>query len=257
MKTLLLTAVMILVACHKEPKELKKENTDSELVGGLRKFEGTTAKIKADVVNLRSDPKKDAKVVRSLSKNTEVQVLERTLETEEIYGCPHYWFKVSVNNTTGWVYGELLYHVVDKARKPTRFPTREPKLEMHVPSSWTDKSVWDDIDGGKIAESHVVREYTGDFKTFVETKFKKRALDDDRNISLTKFKHKDLEIYKAITEVTYEGGCPNWVGVWFPVTYYIKLNDKTYLSFSLYLRDLNDSHNAKLFDGIADTLRLL
>lgn len=59
----------------------------------------------ADQCNLREKPNADAKVVAKLFAGAEVKMIEGTLITKEVNGISKNWMKISVNASTGYVWG--------------------------------------------------------------------------------------------------------------------------------------------------------
>ena len=200
-----------------------------------------------------------APVVALLPKGAILTLLGKSAEQVKVYKCSHYWFQASYEKQTGWVYGEFLTDFVDTNRKSYQKVEKDLKIEMLIPKSWTgDSSVLSDAAGKKIMETSPPDEINGDFETEIRAKYKSFENSEHpyKVYSVTRVPNTKLLVFRVITETGFEGGCPNWAGQWYPVSYYFHISGSRYFDISFYLRDINDGTNLALFDEIAKTVEI-
>lgn len=100
-------------------KELVKSAREAELTmcsnwgksvysSGLKV--GDKAYIYGKSVNVRESPSIKSKKVSSPADRTEVKILEKSEKEDSLENLySSYWFKISIGNVTGWVYGQFLH----------------------------------------------------------------------------------------------------------------------------------------------------
>lgn len=81
--------------------------------------------INGDKVNLRAEPKTDAKVLASLPQYSSVTEIEKLSKREEIKGHEDYWYQVNWQGKTGYVWGKFVskphQHIYDNDDRGTTY----------------------------------------------------------------------------------------------------------------------------------------
>jgi len=76
-------------------------------------FQETMYVIAGDGLNLRSEQTTQSKVVKTLPFLTKVEIIERDDDLITVDGISSQWYKINVENTTGWVFGGYLSNKYD------------------------------------------------------------------------------------------------------------------------------------------------
>lgn len=135
-----------------------------------------------------------------------------------------------------------------KSKKPDHYI-----FSISYPAKWkVGTSVFDDEKGNKVAEySPGIIELRQNQPCFEKNSYYEEDVITQNPIIIGKYRG-DLQI----SRVVYEGGSPNWNGIWYPNTYCIRVSDTLVFKMTFYEYSEKPT-NSQLYERIISSVEVL
>jgi hypothetical protein len=227
-----------------------------------------TAIVTADSVRLRENSDVKSKIISLLKKGDKVTVLGHTFDMPTINDSKSYWFEVSIDNKSGWIFGQFLGNFSDYEYtkyygdeeyyyKLTNLGGYE-KSEMYINYSFEYPEIWKkegmvfyDYQNNKIAEltpgGVVLNNYS--FNLLIKPE------DDDSNITIVSTEQINISKFKCtriVEKGSYTGEFPDRNGVRYKNTYILEHNNK-FFKISFFDESPNPGKRS-VFEHIVSTI---
>jgi len=89
------------------------DSVPSQEMANSQQIHSTMYVMAGDGLNLRAEPTTQSKIIRALPFLTKVNFLEKSGNFITIDGISSQWYKISVGNDVGWVFGGYLSNTID------------------------------------------------------------------------------------------------------------------------------------------------
>lgn len=126
-------------------------------------------------------------------------------------------------------------------------------FSINYPKNWkVDTSVFDDEKGNKVAEySPGIIELKSNQECFEKSKYVQEEIINQHPVIIGKY-----EGEVQISKIMYEGGSPNWTGIWYPITYCVRISSNIAFKMTFY-ENAEKPINSALYERILSSLEVL
>lgn len=126
-------------------------------------------------------------------------------------------------------------------------------FSINYPTNWkVDTSVFDDEKGHKVAEySPGIIELRPDQQCFEKNNYVQEEIIDQHPVNIGRY-----EGELQISRVMYEGGSPNWTGIWYPNAYCVRVSNNIAFKMTFY-ENAEKPRNSILYERILSSLEVL
>ena len=104
----IILAILCLSCTRKQETEVVANDNENIAERVNYSINSTLYVIPSEGLNLRTEPNTTSSIIKLLTHNTEVTVLEKSDEIAIIGGIHDYWYKVDIENEIGWAFGGYL-----------------------------------------------------------------------------------------------------------------------------------------------------
>jgi hypothetical protein len=151
----------------------------------LNSFQETMYVIAGNGLNLRAEPTTQSKIICTIPFLTKVKIIDKNDELIKIDGISSQWYKIKVDNITGWIFGGYLSNIFD-------IPKVNGKNFVAV---YRIKNI--DIDTESFGFEDIAERLKKSYLVIYETTGNKRYIYDDEGL---------IEIVPRIGEGGFHGG---------------------------------------------------